>query len=322
MFRLVRQSLIQGVVPSAIGAVFGILITSFATRAIVALAFPAADFLPIDLGPGSNVLLFSFGLALRPRRARGHRDQSAGVLAAASRDWRDLQQLIGNFEKIPGVAQATYPLYTPMGGGKWSGGVVIAGRPPDQPTNASWNGVGPGYFELLGTRLIRGRGFDDRDLRPESPTAIINETFARRFFEGENPLGRRLGRGGARACVGSRNHRRRGGCEVLRRRTSGAPHDVRSRHADDRVRGAVARPKSITIASDTLADPQTPCARAVAPSASSTRSRLALQTGLTISRQWRARSVSEKDVHAPSRAGHAGSISQASCAPHAVRRAY
>jgi len=268
-FRLVRQALIQGVLLSAIGAVLGILMASFATRAVVALAFPAVDFLPIDLAPGSTVLLFSFGLAVvtglvfssAPAWAMSRVDPieslrgggrggsahafmprrtlvvtqvafsmvllaGAGVLMESLRRLEHqplgfdpeervviginppafslppheiggiYNRLIGNFEKIPGVAQATYALYTPMGGGNWSGGVVIAGRPPDQPTNASWNRVGPRYFELLGTRVLRGRAFDDRDLRPESRAAIINETFAQRFFAGENPLGRRLGRGG------------------------------------------------------------------------------------------------------------------------------
>lgn len=57
--------------------------------------------------------------------------------------------------------------------------------------------VSPGYFQAIGTPLIRGRDFNERDDEKSPPVAIINETFARRFWPGEDPLGKRfrLGRG-------------------------------------------------------------------------------------------------------------------------------
>jgi len=52
--------------------------------------------------------------------------------------------------------------------------------------------VTPSYFHSLGIRLIKGRGLSDRDRTGGPPVTVINETMARRFFKGEEPLGQRI----------------------------------------------------------------------------------------------------------------------------------
>ena len=47
----------------------------------------------------------------------------------------------------------------------------------------------PRYFEAVGIRLARGRAFDQRDKANSLPVCIINEEFARRYFEGRDPVG-------------------------------------------------------------------------------------------------------------------------------------
>jgi putative ABC transport system permease protein len=56
--------------------------------------------------------------------------------------------------------------------------------------------AGPGYFGAMETRFVRGRDFNERDDEKASPVAVVNETFARRFWPGENPLGKRFRLGG------------------------------------------------------------------------------------------------------------------------------
>ena len=52
--------------------------------------------------------------------------------------------------------------------------------------------VAPGYFDLLRIPLLAGRDFTDRDDENSLPVIIVNQTFAKRFFDGKYPLGRRI----------------------------------------------------------------------------------------------------------------------------------
>jgi len=65
---------------------------------------------------------------------------------------------------------------------------------PEGSTAASkesnFNRVGPGYFRTMGTALIAGRDFDDRDTLGSPKVAIVNEAFVKRFYGAGNPLGR------------------------------------------------------------------------------------------------------------------------------------
>ena len=54
------------------------------------------------------------------------------------------------------------------------------------------NAVSPGHFRTLGIPLLAGRDFDDRDREAATQVAIVNETLARRFWPGANPIGQRL----------------------------------------------------------------------------------------------------------------------------------
>jgi predicted permease len=101
--------------------------------------------------------------------------------------------------RIPGVQEVSYSLYGPMQGDNWSGGISIAGRAanPASPITASWNRVGPRYFEAIGTRLLRGRLFNDLEIAEGPRVCVVNDAFRRRFFENADPIGARVGIGGA-----------------------------------------------------------------------------------------------------------------------------
>jgi putative ABC transport system permease protein len=64
-------------------------------------------------------------------------------------------------------------------------------RPGDEP-QADYLSVSPNYFDVMRIRLLRGRGFTERDAEGAPAVALINETMARRVFPGEDPLGKRL----------------------------------------------------------------------------------------------------------------------------------
>lgn len=95
--------------------------------------------------------------------------------------------------RIPGVANAAFSLYAPMSRDNYSGRVVVEGHDASERLTASWNRVSPRYFDTVGTPLVRGRAFDERD-RPGSPlVALVTESFARKFFGDADPIGRRIG---------------------------------------------------------------------------------------------------------------------------------
>lgn len=98
---------------------------------------------------------------------------------------------------IPGISSVSFSLYTPMEDDNWSESVYIEGQAPPPPASeqnvASWLRVSPGYFETLGTKIIQGRSFTDDDTPTSQRVAVVNQTFAKKFFNGESPIGKHFG---------------------------------------------------------------------------------------------------------------------------------
>ena len=63
---------------------------------------------------------------------------------------------------------------------------------PGDDMYSAWTVVGAGYFDALDVTLLGGRTFTDRDTASTPPVAIVNQSFARKFNLGDNPVGRRL----------------------------------------------------------------------------------------------------------------------------------
>jgi predicted permease len=77
----------------------------------------------------------------------------------------------------------------PLAGDYWNELVHVPGSSVSAAT-ANFNQVGPGFFRTMGTPLLAGRDFDDRDRRGGLPVAIVTEAFARKFLNGASPIGR------------------------------------------------------------------------------------------------------------------------------------
>jgi len=63
---------------------------------------------------------------------------------------------------------------------------------PEESVEVPVDSVTPGYFKVMGVRLLDGRFFDHTDTISSPPSVIINQTMARQFFEGVSPIGRRM----------------------------------------------------------------------------------------------------------------------------------
>src|ERR1039457_3202877 len=95
----------------------------------------------------------------------------------------------------PGVRDVAFSNVLPMQG--WGDGMpfLIAGRPfVDRAHRAPcfFKRVTGSYFRTLDIHLRRGRTFNDHDTRGGAPVAVINEEMARRYFKGEDPIGKRI----------------------------------------------------------------------------------------------------------------------------------
>jgi putative ABC transport system permease protein len=107
------------------------------------------------------------------------------------------RRLLDEVEAIPGVRDAGLVAPLPLTGSRWRLSLEIPGReaPSDgQSLSSDWRTVMPGYFRAMGIPLVAGRDFTEGDGRSEDPeprsVLIINETFARNVFPGEDPLGK------------------------------------------------------------------------------------------------------------------------------------
>jgi putative ABC transport system permease protein len=107
------------------------------------------------------------------------------------------RQLHDSLAAIPGIGQVSFSLYTPMEGDNWGETVYIEGQAPPPPdsnqNNASWLRVSAGYFETLGTKIVRGRSISEQDSPTSQRVAVVNQTFAKHFFKDDNPIGKHFG---------------------------------------------------------------------------------------------------------------------------------
>ncbi|HEY0558609.1 MAG TPA: ABC transporter permease [Thermoanaerobaculia bacterium] len=104
--------------------------------------------------------------------------------------------LLERLQHLPGVSAAGLTVFgLPLSGADESLSFTVAGRPPappDKEDSMRFAMATPDFFRILGIRIVRGRAFDARDRDGGQPVAVINEAAVRKFFPGEEPLGKRI----------------------------------------------------------------------------------------------------------------------------------
>ena len=98
------------------------------------------------------------------------------------------------FHAIPAVTNVGISIYTPMEENNWGTGVQVQGQ-PDPHAGASVVKVNSEYFNSVGTHVVMGRGVSERDTPTTPAVAVINQEFAKKFFPGQDPIGRYFGSG-------------------------------------------------------------------------------------------------------------------------------
>ena len=104
------------------------------------------------------------------------------------------RQLEERLAALPGVqtfSGATIPV---LAGDDWGSNVTVEGEPPEKAgnTHALRNAVGANYFSTMGIPLLAGREFTQQDTAESPKVVVINETMAKMFFPGRDPIGRHM----------------------------------------------------------------------------------------------------------------------------------
>src|SRR5207248_2570160 len=98
------------------------------------------------------------------------------------------RELRNRLAAIPGVEAVSDAAIEPASGSVWNDRVIVGGGVQQTVTNE--NHVSPGFFKMLGTSLLAGRDFDERDTPGAPLVAIVNEAFAEKFLKTKQPIGR------------------------------------------------------------------------------------------------------------------------------------
>jgi putative ABC transport system permease protein len=95
---------------------------------------------------------------------------------------------------VGGVEAAALSVVTPVSGSTWNNLIELPASPelPENERIVNVNHVTPDFFRTYGTRLIAGRDFSTADRIGSPMVAIVNEAFARKYFNGQSPIGRRV----------------------------------------------------------------------------------------------------------------------------------
>jgi putative ABC transport system permease protein len=108
------------------------------------------------------------------------------------------EQTLARLRTLPGVETVGLSSGLPLGNNGWQTSFVVDGQPPPEPgktplTEAAT--ASPDYFRALGIAILQGRNFTDADTKDSPRVALVDEEFARRYFDGD-AIGKRIRPGG------------------------------------------------------------------------------------------------------------------------------
>jgi len=101
------------------------------------------------------------------------------------------ERALAQINAIPGVASSTTTLGLPILGG-WDSDVTIPGKPHQQPWDTLFEACSETYFQTFGVHLLHGRLLTPSDIAAGKRVAVVNQTLAKKYFPGEDPLGRQV----------------------------------------------------------------------------------------------------------------------------------
>ena len=104
-------------------------------------------------------------------------------------------QLLDHVQGLPGVKAATLMAYAPFQSWSSNTSIVVEGQSKKGDSPMRWQWVGPDFFQTMQIPILVGRGINRSDIAAAPKVAVVDETFAKRYFPGENPIGHRFSSG-------------------------------------------------------------------------------------------------------------------------------
>jgi predicted permease len=103
-------------------------------------------------------------------------------------------RLQGRLALIPGVRAVTFSSVPTLSGTRQNKRIAVPGHapPPDAPIAVNTNGLAPNFFTAMELPIVAGRGFAESDDGTRPKVAVVNQSFARKYFGDEDPVGRQI----------------------------------------------------------------------------------------------------------------------------------
>ncbi len=104
------------------------------------------------------------------------------------------RRVLEGVKALPGVQNAAYISFLPMTMTGGIFGIEVNGQPANgaNGNNASMRYTTPGFFSTMGIRVVAGRDIEEADERNRPLVAVVSESFAKKYWPGDNPLGKRF----------------------------------------------------------------------------------------------------------------------------------
>jgi putative ABC transport system permease protein len=156
--------------------------------------------LALVLATGAGLMMRSFRSVLRVNAGFDSRNVLTLSAALPQATYKDQQQqllfyqrALAKIQALPGVQSAAGTFRVPITGFATSI-FTVQGKPVPvgQVPSADYRAISPDYFRVMGIRLIKGREFSERDSGEAPDAVIVNEELARRYWSGEDPIGKRI----------------------------------------------------------------------------------------------------------------------------------
>jgi predicted permease len=136
----------------------------------------------------------NFGIAITNRYVLHFDPSGAGY--AVDRVPNLYRELEERFSALPGVTSVGMALYSPLEGDNWGECVIQQGHPapgPNDRCGSTWDRVSPGFLSAMGVPIVRGRDLSTQDTANSPQVAVVNETFAKKFYPKQDPVGQHFG---------------------------------------------------------------------------------------------------------------------------------